>query len=160
MPVGAVNVMFKVNVPASDCVGAVLRKNDPRLLLPLREPLPSAVVPVKWAVPEKVNCGTPVTVPVVEPERVTSSARATPWASVKRAMAKMLSASGFTIEKIRLVILLPPLFLTETLVLVVHSLFFQRVWRRSGACSLPSFSEADGKPHFAAARLKTVMQGI
>src|SRR2546423_1442455 len=87
MPTGAVNVTFKVNVPESDCVGAVLRKNDPKLLLPLRAPPPSAVVPVKCALPVKVNWGTPVTVPVVEPERVTSSALASLWARVRKASA-------------------------------------------------------------------------
>src|SRR5437588_8788077 len=87
MPVGAVNVTFKVNDPESDCVGAVLRKNDPRLLLPLKEPMPSAVVPVKLALPVKVNWGTPTTVPVVEPEMVTSLARASLWARVRKASA-------------------------------------------------------------------------
>ena len=76
MPVGEVKVIFNANVPPSDCKGAVARKNDPRLLEPLKEPTPSAVVPVKSVFPVNVNCGTPVIVPAVEPVRVTSSARA------------------------------------------------------------------------------------
>ena len=76
IPVGAVKVIFKVNVPLNAWVGAVLRKNEPKLLAPLKEPMPNAVVPVKDALPVKVNCGTAVTVPVVEPEMVTSFARA------------------------------------------------------------------------------------
>ena len=77
MPVGAVNVMFKVNEPLTGCNASVLRKKAPKLLGPLRAPTPSAVVPVKLF-PVKVSCGTPVTTPVVEPEMVTSSALATP----------------------------------------------------------------------------------
>src|SRR5919198_1195305 len=87
MPAGAVNVMFRVNDPLSVCVGAVLRKNDPRLLLPLKEPTPSAVVPVKLALPVKVSWGTPATVPVVLPEMVTSSARASLWARAMKESA-------------------------------------------------------------------------
>src|SRR6266404_4489150 len=79
MPVGAANVTFKVNVPASGCKGEVLRKNEPRLLGPLNEPTPSAVVPLKLALPVNVKGGTPVTVPVVEPVIVTSSALALLW---------------------------------------------------------------------------------
>ena len=78
MPDGAVNVTFRVNVPSSGCKGDVLRKNEPRLLGPLREPMPSAVVPVN-ALPVNVNWGTPVILPVVEPVMVTSSARAMLW---------------------------------------------------------------------------------
>jgi hypothetical protein len=74
MPAGSVKLTFKVNVPATACVGAVFSVNVPRLLLPLNAPKPSAVVPVK-ELPAKVSCGTPVTTPVVEPEMVTSSAR-------------------------------------------------------------------------------------
>src|ERR1044072_3580194 len=43
----------------------------------------------------------------------TSSARATPCASVKKAMAKRLSASGFTNARMRVVILFPPSFLVR-----------------------------------------------
>lgn len=85
MPDGTEKVMFKVKEPASSCVGAVLRKNVPKLLAPLKEPMPKAVVLVKDALPAKVNWGTPLTIPVVEPLTVTSSARATPWLNVKKA---------------------------------------------------------------------------
>ena len=67
IPVGAVKVTFKVNEPLNNCVGAVLKKNEPKLLLPLREPRFNAVVPVKAELPANVNCGTPVTDPVVDP---------------------------------------------------------------------------------------------
>jgi hypothetical protein len=135
MPAGAVKVTFRVKEPESDCVGAVLRKNEPRLLAPLREPLPSEVVPEKL-LPLKVSCGTPVTVPVVEPETVTSSARATPWARVKRAMAKMLSASGFTIERIRLVMVSAFLRCSFRDLVRLHSLFFPNSGAGAGQCSL------------------------
>ena len=115
IPAGAVNVTFRLNDPATACNVPVCRVNVPRRLTPLKEPTPSAVVPVN-VLPANVNWGTPVTVPVVEPDIVTSSARASPWARVKRAMAKILSASGFTIERIRFVmILLSSGVLSETL---------------------------------------------
>src|SRR2546421_3782222 len=86
MPAGAVKVMFRVNDPLTDCNWPVLRESVPRLLLPLSAPKPSAVVPVK-VLPLKVNCETPVTDPVVEPEMVTSSARASLWARAIKASA-------------------------------------------------------------------------
>src|SRR5438309_9832637 len=78
MPEGAEKVTFKVKVPATDCRGAVLRNNVPRLFVPLSEPTPSAVVPTKL-LPVNVNCGTPLMLPVVEPAILTSSALAMLW---------------------------------------------------------------------------------
>ena len=67
MPDGTVNVRFRVNDPLSGCKSDVLRKKVPKLLAPLNDPTPSAVVPVKFELPVNVNCGTPVTAPVLEP---------------------------------------------------------------------------------------------
>src|SRR5579885_414964 len=137
MPAGAVNVTFIVNEPESGCVVSVDRVNVPSRSVPLSEPTPSAVVPVK-EFPAKVSCGTPVTVPVVEPETVTSSARATLCAKAMNARAKTLSASGFTNARMRFVIMLPPSFLPNpcsyALPLVAN------VGRRSGARSLLTIS--------------------
>src|ERR1044071_10220510 len=83
IPDGTVNVTLRVKFPATPCKDAVLRENVPNLLTPLREPVPSAVVPVN-ALPAKVNWLTPVTFPVVEPLTVTSSAPAPPPLSVQR----------------------------------------------------------------------------
>ena len=69
MPVGDVNVMFRVNDPLTDWEVSVLRKNEPKLLAPCREPMPFEVVTEKF-LPLNDNWGTPVTAPVVEPEIV------------------------------------------------------------------------------------------
>jgi hypothetical protein len=95
MPLGTVNVTCKVKEPVNDCKPAGLRKNDPKLLVPLREPTPNAVVPVKEGLPLNNRGGTPMTVPDVKPEIVTSSARATPWLSVKMAMVATTRAKDF-----------------------------------------------------------------
>ncbi len=77
IPDGAVKVICKLNVPlAAIGVGFVANENVPRRLVPLSEPTPNAVVPVK-VLPANVNCGTPVTEPVVLPATVTSAALAT-----------------------------------------------------------------------------------
>jgi hypothetical protein len=82
IPGGAVNVMAKLNVPlAAIGVELVANVNTPRRFVPLSEPIPNAVVPVKLGLPAKVNCGTPMTDPVVPPEIVTSAALVTLWPS-------------------------------------------------------------------------------
>jgi hypothetical protein len=78
MPVGPKNVTFRVKAPDRACPGAVFRKKVPRLLDPLNEPTFRKVVPVKLLFPWKLNWGTPVIDPVVNPLTVTSSARACP----------------------------------------------------------------------------------
>src|SRR2546423_10721865 len=54
--------------------------------------------------------------PFVKPAMKTSSARTSPWARAKSVTAKMLSASGFTITRMRFImILLPPFVPSKTL---------------------------------------------
>src|SRR5438876_8064489 len=83
MPVGDVNVTSRLKVPETKAPGAVLRKNVPRLLAPLRAPIPRKVVFVNELLPVKLNCGTPMIAPLVKPEIVTSLARAWPCASTR-----------------------------------------------------------------------------
>ena len=103
MPGGAVKVICKLNVPlAAIGVGFVPKVNVPKRFAPLNEPTPRAVVPVKAGLPANVNCGTPMTDPVVLPETVTSSALAIPWPNAMTVMTAMPKLAALKIERIEI----------------------------------------------------------
>ena len=108
IPVGAVKVTFKVKVPESCAAGAVVSVKVPKRSLPLKEPLPKMVVPVKL-LPAKLKFVVvaglaPVIVPVVKPVMVTSSARASTCVSVKQTRAIKQKARVLIVPEMRVVI--------------------------------------------------------